>query len=286
MVSFLGKELTLVILYSFNFSHWKYDKTECFHVKFEILYKINLRTPFLLVCCSSFCSAEDKTSMSHTETFVKRKCLIFGYIRNMEKSLSLPYDIPIGITQIILAYYPLNFVFNRDVKGVNLSEDGLTLKCKSICHRIRFGEFLHNTDGVIFEVTFDLVKATLTRDAFGFITPEFYEALEPTTGYNYGENHSCSITGAGYFVTTTEDFTSMTEYHERTIDTLRYLWNCGDKLHIEIDMISQKGRMWNDDDKEKKKLFEINLPETAAIFIDVAYSDFEITAVHQQFIYQ
>ena len=59
-------------------------------------------------------------------------------------------------------------------------------------------------------------------------------------------------------------------------------WKQSDKLHVQIDMIDQKGRMWNENDKEKKNLFEVALPESAAIFVDVGLGKLEMIAIHQE----
>ena len=66
---------------------------------------------------------------------------------------------------------------------------------------------------------------------------------------------------------------------------LHQFWKTGDKLHVEIDMIDQKGRIWNNKDTEKNNMFEIGLPKNTAIMVDVA-SILEITAIHQKFTYK
>lgn len=77
--------------------------------------------------------------------------------------------------------------------------------------------------------------------------------------------HEC-ITGHNYFTNSAEDFD--TEYeHCASIKHLQNFWQSGDKLHVELDMIHQKGRMWNDNDKDRIKMFEVSLPESAAILV-------------------
>ena len=215
---------------------------------------------------------------------IKTECLIFGYIRNIEKNLSLSYDFPEGIINIIISHYPrLDFKFKR-LNGIKVSADGLTLNSEGIKHSVRFGDFLHKTEEIIFEVIFFLKKASPINVAIGFMTPEFDEQMDPFNKFNTGFNHSCCISGTGYFVNSPNDFTST--YTHGSYNGPGNLWRAGNKLHIQIDMIEQKGRMWNDNqDEENTESFEIGLPESAAIFVDVA-GTVECSAIHQQFRYK
>ena len=111
--------------------------------------------------------------------------------------------------------------------------------------------------------------------------------MDPLPRINRGENHSCSITGYGYFTHSPKDFTSF-KYNTGTNPDHSNFWREGDKIHAEIDMINQRGSVWNDKDKEKKHLFQVQFDatESVAIFVDVGNSDLEITAVHQEFRYK
>ena len=177
----------------------------------------------------------------------------------------------------------MNFKFRR-LNFVEVSDNGLNLVAESVYHSIRFGEFINKNEKIIFEVIFYLKKADPGNVAFGFMTPEFKEELEQSNHVNWGENHSCCLTGNGYFVDSPTDFTS-NHVSKGYMHELARIWNENDKLHVEIDMIDEKGRMWNDADKQKNILFEIGLPESAAIFIDVA-GDVNVAAIHQQFRYK
>ena len=71
-----------------------------------------------------------------------------GFIREQHKALSLSYDVPEAIRDIIVFHYPLKFIFQRDIKGMNVSEDGFTLTSTSdgMYSTVRFGQFLDLTD--------------------------------------------------------------------------------------------------------------------------------------------
>ena len=117
------------------------------------------------------------------------------------------------------------------------------------------------------------------------MTDEFEEKMESSQFHNRGNNHSCLVTGDGFFINSCDDF--VTQYqHEGYIDALGFLWRKGDKVHVEIDMINQKGRIWNDTDNDRN-VFEIGLPERVAILVDVIKSEtWEIQATHQEFRYE
>ena len=225
----------------------------------------------------------DSKNKNYSNT-MKREYLIFGYIRNIEKILSLSYEFPEGVVHIIISHYPVSdFKFHdKKLRGITVSEDGLTLNSKDVSHTIRFGDFLHKKDNIIFEVVFELKQISAPSAGIGFMTPEYDETRTVLYAYNMGHNHSCCVTGNGYFVDTPEDFIS--NYEHGTYSVLA-LWQTGDKLHVEIDMIEQKGRMWNDDDTEKTNMFEVGLPESAAIMVDVA-ATLEIIAIYQHFRYK
>ena len=214
----------------------------------------------------------------------KKELLIIGYIRQLEQSLLLSYRIPEGIAQIIISHYQIAIFKFKTLNGITVSEDGLTLKCEDwVYHSIRFGEFLHKNEKIIFEVIFHLKQANPGCIAIGFMTPEFDEKLDPKSGLNYGHNHSCCLTGNNFFATSPNDFVPDKWYKEGDNSWFRDLWKDGDTLHVEIDMIVQKGRMWNDDDKEKQNMVEIGLPDSAAMFVDTGDLELEIIAVHQEF---
>ena len=214
---------------------------------------------------------------------IQKQRLIFGYIREMERKTLLSYDFPSGIINIIILYYPIkNFEFKR-LDYVQISDDGLSLRSTAFL-TVRFGEFLHKNERMIYKVIFEIKEANHYNVGVAFMTSEFDEKTEEPRSYNTGNNHSCVVTGNGFFVDSPEDFVS--EYQDsQIIAALNNLWRKGDKLHVEIDMIEQKGRMWNDKDKERKSLFEIDIPESVAIFIDGA-GEVDITAIHQQFRYK
>ena len=217
----------------------------------------------------------------------KRELLVYGYIKEHQNVLSLSYDVPECITNIIVFHYPLDFTFQRDIKGMNVSEDGLKVTSteEGQYATIRFGEFLYFTDNVKLDVTFKLTKVSPRISAVGFMTPEYTTPEKARTGYNYGENHTMWLDGDGYFVTTIEDFLS--EYkHQTTIQKFKSFWNGnGDKVHAQIDTIEKKGRIWNDSDTNKDKVFQINLLRPTAILIDCGQTGLEIEVVSQEFTY-
>lgn len=203
------------------------------------------------------------------------------------KALVLQYEIPKGIIHVIIGHHPtLHFNF-KQLNQITISDGGLTLKhTDEIFHSVRFGEFLHAKDNIIYKVIFKFKQVRPDLTAIGFITPEFEEKMDPSSTYNSGSNHSCWIQGIGYFVNSENDFES--KYVSKDfIEGLDYLFDKGNKLHVEVDMIQQKGRMWNDKDKGRKIMFEIGLPESVAIFVVLSrFGIREISAVEQEFRYK
>ena len=110
---------------------------------------------------------------------VKKELLVFGWIRKFEKNLSLSYDFPEGIINIIMLHYPTSIFKFKQLNGINISDDGLTLNCKGVYHTMRFGEFLFSKDKIIFEVVFDLKQANSGNAAIGFMSSEYDEKMEP-----------------------------------------------------------------------------------------------------------
>ena len=108
-------------------------------------------------------------------------------------------------------------------------------------HSVRFGEFVHVSEQIIFEVIFEMEKASPYDAAIGFMTPEFDEQMEPFGNYNTGNNHSCCVSGDGYFVNSDDFIADEYENKDYIEGFEENLWEEGDKLHVEIDMIEQKG---------------------------------------------
>ena len=83
--------------------------------------------------------------MSSRNEDEQNEYLICGYIRNVDKTLSLSYDFPKGIINIIILHYPrLDFRFRKAITNkITVSDDGLELISKDIIHSVRFGEFVH-----------------------------------------------------------------------------------------------------------------------------------------------
>ena len=227
----------------------------------------------------------------------KREILIFGYLRDVERKIKLSSHIPTGVAGIIIAHYPLPFRLHyplNEREHMHISNDGLSFfkKYTQGCTLIRFGDFINKSEKIAIDVVFELSNVYDGVSAFGFVTSEYVES-EEIIGVNYGLNHTLSVTGTGYMVTTPGDFKS--EYiddvkHIATVSNKvdGFLWENGDKLHVEIDMISQKGRMWNDDNKTKDKIFECEFAGNAAVAIlaDLASSSQTFKVVSQTFRYK
>eukprot|EP01083_Nonionella_stella_P104196 298318_1 len=215
-----------------------------------------------------------------------RELLVMGYIKSMETNESLSSHIPSCVCLMVIEHYPLRFSF-EETDNVQISSDGLTA-CKEHTSEyllLRFGTFLSIRDHVIVEVVFNLDNVSPSSTAFGFMAPNYVEpALKGI--FNLGGNHTMSITGIGYMVSTPSDFTSAyTTESTKWISQFESLWDKGDQLHVEVDMIHKIGRIWNNDDVEMNHVFEIGLPESVAIMIDFGQSQQNISVISQSFRY-
>ena len=83
----------------------------------------------------------------------------------------------------------------------------------------------------------------------------------------------------GFYIASQDDF----QGEKGVRSDLPRIWDEGDRIHIQIDMTAHSGRIWIDKDKDKDKLFEIDIPESLAIFVDSGHCKFGIAAIHQHF---
>lgn len=216
---------------------------------------------------------------------IEREMLVFGYMKKMEKTMDLFYEIPEGIYDLILLFYPRMFRFeNINIAGVDISKNGLVVtKKEGIIVNLKFGEFLYASDAVIYEVVFDLKNVNKNTLSFGFMTPEFELPSDVMMRWNYGQNHSLTVNGNGYVCTSNEFKT--TARHKSYIGDCHPdspFWTDMDKLHVEIDMIKRIGSMWNG---TNMYIFEVGLPESVAILMDWGGSEQTVSVISQQFRY-
>eukprot|EP01084_Bolivina_argentea_P174755 302698_1 len=205
---------------------------------------------------------------------IQRELLVFGYFKEIECMLQLTYGIPNCIKLIIEQNCALPFVFDKNgIEDVEVSVDRLTLrKLPNAYVTLRFGQFVDISQQVIINIVIHFTNAEPIRTATGFITPEYIQP-QNTKLYNSGENHSMLLYGDGAFVTTKEDFKSKYDkLHLSFIDIFYNFWRIGDKINIEVDMINQKGKMWNEKDKQKDKMFEVQLPKCVAVCVSIGGS--------------
>ena len=219
----------------------------------------------------------------------RREILISGYIRNIEREITLSSHIPSCVIDIIVYHYPLQFKFHYPLKErekMKISDDGLSFfkNLTTAWTGIRFGDFINKSEGIIVEIVFELKKISPGNAGFGFVSSKYVER-EDGERFNFGKNHTLSVTGAGFMVTTIEDFRINYIMGGWMNHQFEGFWKQGDKVHIQIDMISGKGRQWNDNNKEK--IFEVEkLPDSVAIFADLGVSSAEINVVSQTFKYK
>ena len=217
---------------------------------------------------------------------LEREMLVFGYMKEIQQTMVLSYKIPKGIRDLVLLFFPRMFRFeNIDIKGVKVSKNGLIItKQKDMIVNIQFGEFLHASDAVIYDVTFTLEHTYRDALSFGFMTPEFKLPSDIVQDWNFGQNHSLTVNGNGY-ICTSEEFKTKIEYN-RYIDGCHPddpFWTATDKLYIKIDMIKQIGKMWSD--HEPLNILEIGLPESVAILLDWGGSEQTLSVEYQEFRY-
>ena len=55
-----------------------------------------------------------------------------------------------------MSHYPISIFKFRQLNGITVSDDGLTLECNKlfIYHSIRFGQFLHKNEEIIFLIDY------------------------------------------------------------------------------------------------------------------------------------
>ena len=99
------------------------------------------------------------------------------------------------------------------------------------------------------------------------------------------------IDGNGYFINTKEDFgekykgEKLSSLPGENLNEFKPFYRKGDLVHLQIDMIHRKIRIWNESHKEKEKLFEIDSPKSVAAMVDFCPNQ-KVTVVSQTFTYK
>ena len=201
--------------------------------------------------------------------------LIFGYVRNIEKTLNFWYDIPIEIKLIIMKHYPEPFTFiKRDEDdNIEITDNGLSMTNPGKDWVFtQIGAFISKSDVIAVTLVLEYVEDDASRIAIGFITTEFNNW--DLNRVNNGSNHSCMIYGDAILVTTNQDFKDE-DSDGQDISFLHEFrpsfFANGHKLCIEIDMIKSIGRIWNM--KDDTKVYQVNFKTDSVAFCVFAGPD-------------
>ena len=241
----------------------------------------------------NFCTS--KFSMATEEL------LIFGCIRQIEKTLQLSYDIPMEIAMVIMQHYPkpFRFVKNEKLNGtdsydrIEVSKDGLFLTMKQ--HHTgwiytQIGDFIHKSDAICVSLVIEYAGEAPEVAAVGFVAPTFDQWAE-NIRYNSGGNHTCMIYGDAVFATTDKDFThnihdeSCQYWFISDLHGSRDFFKDGDKILIEIDMIRGIGKIGQENDD--RNVFQISFLVDSVAFCVLGNSkQHNFSIVSQTFKYE
>eukprot|EP01084_Bolivina_argentea_P027984 52040_1 len=201
----------------------------------------------------------------------RKELLVTGYIHGCAKKLAI--QIPIDIIAIINMFYPAKFKFQSTHGNFQISEDRLSASSKSLYGTVLFGDFLKQTDKIIYTVQFKMVTAQRCFCGFGFATDKF--TAFKGSDYNYDkENHSRIIWYKGGQQNNCWSQEWKSNYFKQhpsfDVNLSTEDWSVGDTVCIEVNMITKTGKIWNKQYPNNiTALVDINVESDIAIAVSM-----------------